>query len=70
MPVTLPVGLVTLHRMLLLLKKTCGTLRGIATSVRLKDNEEVVDHCYDRIIGRTSLHNIYNPFLMNYRRSW
>ena len=38
----------------------CGTLRGIATSA-LKDNEEVVEPLYDRIIGRTSLHNIYNP---------
>jgi len=41
-------------------EEDCGTLRGIATSA-LKDNEEVVEPLYDRIIGRTSLHNIYNP---------
>ncbi len=38
----------------------CGTLRGIATSA-LKDNEEVVEPLYDRILGRTSLHDIYDP---------
>jgi len=37
----------------------CGTLRGIATSA-LKDNEEIVEPLLDRIVGRTSLHNIYN----------
>jgi DNA-directed RNA polymerase subunit beta' len=38
----------------------CGTLRGIATSA-LKDNEEVVEPLYDRILGRTSLHDVYDP---------
>jgi DNA-directed RNA polymerase subunit beta' len=38
----------------------CGTLRGIATQA-LKDNEDVIEPLYDRIIGRTSLHNIYDP---------
>ncbi|MEJ7739910.1 MAG: DNA-directed RNA polymerase subunit beta' [Chitinophagaceae bacterium] len=38
----------------------CGTLRGIATSA-LKDNEDVIEPLFDRIIGRTSLHNIYEP---------
>jgi DNA-directed RNA polymerase subunit beta' len=41
-------------------EEDCGTLRGIAISA-LKDNEEVVEPLLDRIIGRTSLHNIYNP---------
>ncbi|RYF45068.1 MAG: DNA-directed RNA polymerase subunit beta', partial [Chitinophagaceae bacterium] len=41
-------------------EEDCGTLRGIATSA-LKDNEEVVEPLLDRIVGRTSLHNIYNP---------
>ena len=41
-------------------EEDCGTLRGIATSA-LKDNEEIVEPLYDRIIGRTSLHNIYHP---------
>jgi DNA-directed RNA polymerase subunit beta' len=41
-------------------EEDCGTLRGIAISA-LKDNEEVVEPLYDRIIGRTSLHNVYHP---------
>jgi DNA-directed RNA polymerase subunit beta' len=38
----------------------CGTLRGIPVSA-LKDNEEVVETLYERILGRTSLHDIYDP---------
>ncbi|WP_276134057.1 DNA-directed RNA polymerase subunit beta' [Polluticoccus soli] len=38
----------------------CGTLRGIATSA-LKDNEEIVEPLFDRILGRTSLHDVYDP---------
>ncbi len=41
-------------------EEDCGTLRGIATSA-LKDNEEIVEPLYDRILGRTSLHDVYNP---------
>ncbi len=38
----------------------CGTLRGIATSA-LKDNEDIIEPLSDRIEGRTSLHNVYDP---------
>jgi DNA-directed RNA polymerase subunit beta' len=38
----------------------CGTLRGIATSA-LKDNEDIIEPLSDRIEGRTSVHDIYNP---------
>jgi DNA-directed RNA polymerase subunit beta' len=41
-------------------EEDCGTLRGIAISA-LKDNEEIVEPLLDRIVGRTSLHNIYHP---------
>jgi DNA-directed RNA polymerase subunit beta' len=41
-------------------EEDCGTLRGIATSA-LKDNEDVIEPLADRIQGRTSLHDIYNP---------
>jgi len=41
-------------------EEDCGTLRGIATTA-LKDNEEIVEPLYDRILGRTSLHNVYDP---------
>ena len=38
----------------------CGTLRGIAISA-LKDNETVVEPLRDRILGRVSLHDVYDP---------
>jgi DNA-directed RNA polymerase subunit beta' len=41
-------------------EEDCGTLRGIATSA-LKDNEDVIEPLNDRIVGRVSLHNVYNP---------
>lgn len=41
-------------------EEDCGTLRGIAISA-LKDNEDVVEPLYDRILGRTSVHNVYHP---------
>ena len=38
----------------------CGTLRGlVATAIKNKD--EIVESLYDRILGRTSVHDIYNP---------
>jgi DNA-directed RNA polymerase subunit beta' len=41
-------------------EEDCGTLRGIATTA-LKDNEDIVEPLYDRILGRVSLHDIYDP---------
>lgn len=38
----------------------CGTLRGI-TLTALKQNDEVVEKLSDRILGRVSLEDIYNP---------
>ena len=38
----------------------CGTLRGIFTTA-LKDNEDIVEPLYDRILGRTSLHEVHDP---------
>ena len=38
----------------------CGTLRGISVSA-LKKNEEVVEKLGDRIVGRTSLNDVYDP---------
>lgn len=38
----------------------CGTLRGIETSA-LKDNEEIVEPLSDRIDGRVSLNDVYDP---------
>ncbi len=38
----------------------CGTLRGINISA-LKDNEDIVEPLFDRILGRTSLLDVYHP---------
>ena len=42
-------------------EEDCGTLRGIATSA-LKDNEDIIEPLADRLEGRTSLHDVFNPF--------
>ncbi|MBI1287585.1 MAG: DNA-directed RNA polymerase subunit beta' [Flavobacteriales bacterium] len=38
----------------------CGTLRGLVATA-LKKNEDIIESLYDRIIGRTSLHDVLNP---------
>ncbi|MBL7950452.1 MAG: DNA-directed RNA polymerase subunit beta' [Flavobacteriales bacterium] len=38
----------------------CGTLRGLVATA-LKKNEEVVETLYDRVLGRTAVHDVYHP---------
>ena len=38
----------------------CKTLRGIVATA-IKNKDEIVESLYDRILGRTSVHDIYNP---------
>jgi len=38
----------------------CGTLRGIVAT-ELKKNDEVVETLFDRILGRTTVHDVYHP---------
>jgi DNA-directed RNA polymerase subunit beta' len=38
----------------------CGTLRGLIATA-LKKNDEVVEPLYDRILGRTSVHDVFYP---------
>ena len=38
----------------------CGTLRGIVMSA-LKNDNEIVESLFDRILGRTAVHDIYHP---------
>ena len=38
----------------------CGTLRGLI-AIPLKKNEEITESLYDRILGRTSVHDVYDP---------
>jgi DNA-directed RNA polymerase subunit beta' len=41
-------------------EEDCGTLRGIQVFA-LKDNEDIVEPLSERIVGRTSLHDVYDP---------
>ncbi|WP_019989583.1 DNA-directed RNA polymerase subunit beta' [Rudanella lutea] len=38
----------------------CGTLRGLQVSA-LKDNEDIVEPLSERILGRTTVHDVYDP---------
>ncbi len=38
----------------------CGSLRGIQT-LALKDNEDIVEPLSERILGRTAVHDVYDP---------
>ena len=38
----------------------CGTLRGLAMTA-LKNNDDVVESLYDRILGRTTVNDVYHP---------
>ena len=38
----------------------CGTLRGLIATP-LKKNDEVVESLYDRVLGRTTVHDVYHP---------
>jgi len=38
----------------------CGTLRGLTVSA-LKKNEEVVESMYERILGRTTVYEVFHP---------
>ena len=38
----------------------CGTLRGVTIAALMKNDEEV-ESLYDRILGRTTVHDVYHP---------
>ncbi len=52
--------LVDVSQDVIITEEDCGTLRGISVSA-LKKNEEVVEKLRDRIVGRTSLQDVYDP---------
>ena len=41
-------------------EEDCGTLRGLVATA-IKKNEEVVETLYERILGRTTVHDVYHP---------
>ena len=52
--------LVDVSHDVIITEEDCGTLRGlIATAIKNKD--EIVESLGERILGRTSVHDIYNP---------
>ncbi|WP_053977411.1 DNA-directed RNA polymerase subunit beta' [Mangrovimonas xylaniphaga] len=52
--------LVDVSQDVIIYSEDCGTLRGIEVAA-LKKNEEVVEKLEDRIVGRTSLNDVYDP---------
>ncbi len=43
-------------------EEDCGTLRGLQVSA-LKDNEDIVEPLSERILGRTAVHDVYDPLV-------
>ncbi len=41
-------------------EEDCGTLRGLVATA-IKKNEDIVETLYERILGRTTVHDVYHP---------
>ena len=52
--------LVDVSHDVIITEEDCGTLRGMVVSA-LKKNEEIVETLADRLLGRVTLHDVYNP---------
>jgi len=52
--------LVDVSQDVIISEEDCGTLRGLIATP-LKKNEEIVESLFDRILGRSTVHDIYNP---------
>src|ERR1700755_2118893 len=52
--------LVDVSQDVVITEEDCGTLRGLI-AIPLKKNEEVVESLHDRILGRTAVHDVYDP---------
>ncbi len=52
--------LVDVAQDVIICEEDCGTLRGL-TATATKRNEDVVQTLYERILGRTTVHDVYNP---------
>ncbi|MCU0432564.1 MAG: DNA-directed RNA polymerase subunit beta' [Bacteroidia bacterium] len=52
--------LVDVAQDVIITESDCGTLRGLVATP-LKKNEEIVESLYDRILGRTAVHDVYDP---------
>jgi len=52
--------LVDVSQDVVIIEEDCGTLRGLLATA-IKNNEEVVESLFERILGRTTVHDIYHP---------
>ncbi|HNX84567.1 MAG TPA: DNA-directed RNA polymerase subunit beta', partial [Bacteroidales bacterium] len=52
--------LVDVSQDVIITEEDCGTLRGLVATA-IKNNEDIVESLYERILGRTTVHDIYNP---------
>jgi DNA-directed RNA polymerase subunit beta' len=52
--------LVDVSQDVVIIDEDCGTLRGVMISPLVK-NDEIVESMYDRILGRTTVHDVYHP---------
>ncbi len=52
--------LVDVSQDVIITEEDCGTLRGLQ-AVTIKKNEEIVETLYERILGRTTVHDVYHP---------
>ena len=52
--------LVDVSQDVIITEPDCGTLRGLVATA-IKKNEEVVETLYERILGRTTVHDVYHP---------
>ena len=52
--------LVDVAQDVIITESDCGTLRGL-TAVALRNNDEVVESLYDRLLGRVALADVYHP---------
>ena len=52
--------LVDVSHDVIITEEDCGTLRGLVCTA-LKNGDEVVSSLYERILGRVSVHDIFNP---------
>jgi DNA-directed RNA polymerase subunit beta' len=52
--------LVDVAQDVIITEEDCGTLRGLIATA-LKKSDEIVEPLYDRILGRTAVHDVYDP---------
>ncbi|MBN2275783.1 MAG: DNA-directed RNA polymerase subunit beta' [Bacteroidales bacterium] len=52
--------LVDVSQDVIITEEDCGTLRGLVATA-IKNNEEIVESLYERILGRTAVHDVFHP---------